>query len=67
MNVIYAPSGQVIGQADTRRGALRHAARIPRMYPHRERYTASTGEVIGRSDLPDFTRVWLVGVQLVTP
>jgi hypothetical protein len=66
VNVIYAPSGQVIGQADTERGALQHASRIPRMYPRRERYTASVREVIDRRDMPDFTRVWVVGLRLVT-
>jgi hypothetical protein len=65
MNVIYSPDGKVIGQANTQHGALRHAARIPRLTG--ERYTASIREVIDHNDLPDFTPVWLIGIQRVTP
>jgi hypothetical protein len=62
MNVIWSPGGQVIGQAETERGALRCARNIPRLKC--ERLTANVGEVIDRHDMPDFTRVWRVGVVL---
>jgi hypothetical protein len=62
MNVIWSPGGQVIGQAGTARGAMRRAANIS-ILPC-ERLTANVGEVIDRDDMPDFTRVWRVGVVL---
>jgi hypothetical protein len=62
MPVIYSPSGEVIGQAATRRGAIRCARNI-RKLPC-EQWTANTGEVIDRPDMADFTRVWRVGVVL---
>ena len=64
VTVIYSPSGEVIGNADTERGALRCASRAPLGYPGRERYTANVGAVIDRDDMADFTQVWLVGPVL---
>jgi hypothetical protein len=64
VTVIYSPSGEFIGNADTERGALRCAARVPLGYPGRERYTANVGAVIDRDDMADFTLVWLVGPVL---
>jgi hypothetical protein len=64
VNVIWSPGGQVIGQAETERGALRHARNIPRL--RCERLTAGVQEVIDRDDMPDFTKCWFVGVQLKT-
>lgn len=60
--VIYSPSGHVIGQAATRRGAIRCARNIPKLAC--ERWTANEGEVIDRDDMPDFAKVWRVGVVL---
>jgi hypothetical protein len=63
--VIYAPGGQVIGQASTERGALRLARNISKLAC--ERFTACEGETLDRGDMPDFTPVWRVGLQLITP
>jgi hypothetical protein len=62
--VIYAPGGQVIGHASTARGALRLASGISKL--SRERFTACEGKTLDRDDMPDWTPVWRVGVQLIT-
>jgi hypothetical protein len=64
VNVIWSPGGQVIGQATTARGAMRHAARIPLLKC--ERLTAGVQEVIDRNDMPDFTKCWFVGITMRT-
>lgn len=64
MKVIWSPGGQVIGQAETERGALRCARNSPRLKC--ERLTACEGKTLDRDDMPDFTPVWRVGVVLVT-
>jgi hypothetical protein len=62
--VIWSPGGQVIGQASTGQGALRCARNISKLAC--ERFTAGEGKTLDRTDMPDFTPVWLVGLQLVT-
>jgi hypothetical protein len=55
--VIYAPNGFIIGAAATERGAIGHAARIPKLAC--ERWTASLKERL------DGSLAWFVGLQLV--
>jgi hypothetical protein len=62
MPVIWSPGGQVIGQASTARGALRCARNIPKLPC--EKFTACEGKTLDRTDMPDFTPVWRVGVVL---
>jgi hypothetical protein len=55
--VIYAPGSAVIGAASTERGAIGHAARIPKLTC--ERWTASLRERL------DGSLAWFVGPQLI--
>ena len=61
--VVLSGSGDVIGHARTRLGAIRCVRHVPK-WEGREQWSASVHEVIDRDDMPDFTLAWFVTRQL---
>lgn len=65
--VYWRVCGVVIGNADTERGALQHAARRIRKAKY-ERLTARLADRLIEHDNGDITweKTWFVGTQLIT-